>query len=371
MINTRKIIVDLLTKTLHGHFVDDCINKDERIAGLSQRDKNFIRASLLTTLRHLGEIDHFLTSYTKDKENILRVGVAQIKFMGMPKYAVIDEMVGLVEAKKYRAFLNTVLRKSAKKMLVRNPQLNYPKWMRGSWKKAYGAEKAQSMMEIMITEPDYIDLSYKGGKSERILKPPRVEKIDGYAEGEWWVQDKSQRFAVEIMGDIAGKKILDMCAAPGGKTAQLIDSGAIVTALDASEKRIEVLRENLARLKMECEVICADARDFSAEKYDIILLDAPCTATGTIRRHPEMLYQKNVEDVQKMNAIQSELLGSAYNLLKDNGILVYSTCSLQYEEGEGLMKKQTKWELLEEKRILPCDVEDGIAGAYIAKLKKL
>ena len=345
--------------------------RDGRLAELDTRDKNFIRKLVLNTLRHMGEIDHFLHQFTRNRDNLLRLGVAQLKFMDMPAHAVVNEMVELGHDKGHKSFLNSVLRKAVDKELKRNIKLNFPKWMSGSWKKAYGADKAEAIMEIMLTESGYVDLSYKGGKNERLMNPPPIVEIDGFTEGDWWVQDLSQTHAAQMLGDVNGKSVLDICAAPGGKTAQLIDAGAVVTALDSSEKKLERLRENLDRLKMNCEIICADGREFNSDnKFDFILLDAPCTATGTIRRHPEILHQRELNDVAEMVKIQNALLANAHNLLKDDGELVYSTCSLQYEECEGLVKKLTNWELVEEKRILPCDCEGGIGGAYCAGLRK-
>lgn len=368
VINPRKVAVDCFAKILKGRFVDDCINSDERVAGLEQRDKNFINALLLTTLRHYGEIDHFLHQFAKRKTPELYLAIAQLKFMDIAPHAVTNEMVEVSERK---AFTNAILRNAIQKDIHQNIKLNFPKWMKGSWKKAYGADAADKFMEVMITEPNYVDFTHKGGESKRIEDAGSIVDIEGFAEGDWWVQDGSQVNAVRIMGDIKGKKVLDMCAAPGGKTAQLIDGGAEVTALDSSEKRISRLEENLKRLKMECEIIHADARSFNKGEYDIILIDAPCSATGTIRRHPEILQHQSLESIKELVAMQNDLLGSAYKLLKADGFVVYSTCSLQYEECEGLVKKLEHYELVEEKRTLPTDHENGIGGAYAAKLKKI
>lgn len=381
--NTRKIAVEVLKKVQNGRFVDDVMNSDETIDQLEQRDKNFIRAMVLNTIRHLGEIDHFLHRFTrKGKENkvddYLRIGVAQIKLMEMPAFAVVNEMVdaaGAEGSERYKAFVNSVLRKVEGAKFERNAKLNFPKWMSGAWKKAYG-NKAAEIMDILLSEPKYVDLSYKDGSTKRIQESGRVDEIEGFEEGEFWVQDISQRVPVEMLGDVADKKVLDMCAAPGGKTAQLIASGAKVLAVDSSPKRIRTLEENLGRLGMECKMLQADARGLVLdEQADSILLDAPCTATGTIRRNPEILLQRSLEDVHELVRIQNELIESAYENLKAGGELVYSTCSLQYEECEGLVKKldPDHWQIVEEKRTLPTDhIEIGGAnGAYCAKLRKL
>jgi 16S rRNA (cytosine967-C5)-methyltransferase len=364
MENPRKIAVDILDKVLKGRFVDDCLASDTRLAELEERDKGFVKAMVNTTLRHYGEIDHFLHQFAKRKNTELYLGVAQLKFMDLPAHAVVNEMVEISERK---AFNNAVLRKAAQKDIHRNTKLNIPNWLFGAWKKAYGEEVALQIAENAMSESGYIDLSFKGGATKRVVHNENITKIDGFAEGEFWVQDASQRHAVEILGDVKGLRVLDMCAAPGGKTAQLIDRGAKVTALDSSIKRIERLKENLARLQMSAEIVLVDGREYESGEFDAILLDAPCTATGTLAKNPEILVQRKLEDVKELVRIQNELIASAYKLLKKGGVLAYSTCSLQYEECEGLVKKLKGWELLEEKRVLP--FESG--GAYVAKLVKL
>ena len=374
-------------------FVDDCFERDSRINSLEQRDKNFLRAMVLTTLRHKGEIDHFLHQFSRDFDNVLRVAIAQLKFMGLPDHAVVNEMVNLAENKP---FVNAVLRKSSVEKIDKNIKLDFPKWMLGSWKMAYGDERLAQMLPLMLEEPP-LDITLKEGQRSKVegqsyfsldLRPMtlpngsirvsgagNITELNGFAEGEWWVQDASSTMVVPMLGDVKGKRVLDMCAAPGGKTAQLCDAGAQVTAIDESERRTKRLRENMERLKFSPEVICVDARNYKAEPFDAILLDAPCTATGTIRKNPEILHSRTPEDVKEMVKIQNELINVAYNLLKPNGILAYSVCSLQYEEGEGLMKKldPKSWQLQEQKRILPCDYAEfgGIGGFYMAKLLKV
>lgn len=365
--NPRKIALDIINKVQKGKFVDDCFADDARVAELNQRDRGFLKAIVNTTIRHWGEIEHFLHQFTKNaasKTLELRLAVAQMKFMDLPAYAVINEMVEVAERK---AYTNALLRKTTKKDVHRNVRLNVPTWIFGCWKKAYGEEVALKIAEAAMEEAGYIDLSFKGGAKKRVAHNESIAEIEGFAEGKFWVQDASQRHAVEMLGNVKGLHVLDMCAAPGGKTVQLIDAGAIVTALDASPKRVERLRENLARLQMEAEIVVADAREFESAEFGAILLDAPCTATGTLAKNPEILLQRKQEDLKELVRIQNELIAAAYRLLKKGGVLAYSTCSLQYEECEGLVKKLDGWELLQEKRVLP--FESG--GAYVAKLMKI
>jgi 16S rRNA (cytosine967-C5)-methyltransferase len=163
----------------------------------------------------------------------------------------------------------------------------------------------------------------------------RIEDLDGYADGAWWVQDAAAALPVKLLGDVAGLSALDLCAAPGGKTAQLAAGGARVVAVDKSAGRLARLQENLQRLGLSADVSVADAQSFESETlFDVVLLDAPCTATGTIRRHPDILYLKRSEDVGALAALQAKLLRQAARLVKPGGTLLYCTCSLEPEEGE-------------------------------------
>jgi 16S rRNA (cytosine967-C5)-methyltransferase len=386
MSNPRIIAVDILNKITEKRLTfDEALSREPRINTLEQRDKNFLFALVLTTLRHFGEIDHFLNKFTRGKSNILRAGVAQIKYMELPPYAVVDEMVNCAESKEHKSFINAILRKVPEYEFEKRAALNFPKWMLGSWKKAYGADRLEGFLPFLITEPP-LDISLKqvhgAWSTEHVILPNgsvrlkdagNISVLPGYEAGDWWVQDSSSTFAVEIMGDVKGKKVLDMCAAPGGKTAQLIDKGAIVTAIDDSAKRVERLKENLERLKMTAETEVTDATTYKG-RFEAILLDAPCTSTGTIRRNPEIASIRTEDDVKEMVALQQRLLDNAAKLTNKGGILVYAVCSLQYEEAEGQVRKLAdKWQLLEEKRILPSNYAEfgGTGGFYCAKLQKL
>jgi 16S rRNA (cytosine967-C5)-methyltransferase len=171
--------------------------------------------------------------------------------------------------------------------------------------------------------------------SVRLLAKGRIEQLEGYSEGGWWVQDAGAALPARLLGKIAGERIADLCAAPGGKTAQLAIAGASVVAVDQSKARLKTVAANLERLQLEAELVEADATRWSPdESFDAILLDAPCTATGTIRRHPDLPYLKSEEDIAELAALQSKLLDNAARLLKSGGRLVYATCSLEPEEGE-------------------------------------
>jgi 16S rRNA (cytosine967-C5)-methyltransferase len=169
----------------------------------------------------------------------------------------------------------------------------------------------------------------------RLLPKGRIESLPGFDEGAWWVQDVGASLPARLLGDIAGKRVADLCAAPGGKTAQLVLAGASVVAVDSSKTRLSLLAENLARLGLEAELVLADAANWQpGELFDAVLLDAPCSSTGTIRRHPDIPYVKSPKDIEALAQLQARLLDNAASLLKPGGRLVYSTCSLEPEEGE-------------------------------------
>jgi 16S rRNA (cytosine967-C5)-methyltransferase len=162
----------------------------------------------------------------------------------------------------------------------------------------------------------------------------RVEELDGYNEGAWWVQDAAAALPAHLLGPVAGRRVADLCAAPGGKTAQLAAAGAAVVAVDRSAARIARLTENLGRLGLAAETVVADAAEWQSAPFDAILLDAPCSATGTIRRHPDIAWLKTEADIASLAAVQARLLDAAVRLLKPRGVLVYATCSTEPEEGE-------------------------------------
>ena len=164
-----------------------------------------------------------------------------------------------------------------------------------------------------------------------------VDSLPGFNEGAWWVQDAAAALPARLLGDVRGKRVLDLCAAPGGKTLQLAAAGAHVTGVDKSDARLNRLRENLARTKLSAEVIAADALDFRAEPFDAILLDAPCTSTGTLRRHPDVAWLRRPTDVRALAKLQTKLIEASVKLLKPGAPLVYAVCSLEPEEGPGVV----------------------------------
>jgi 16S rRNA (cytosine967-C5)-methyltransferase len=258
-------------------------------------------------------------------------------------------------AAKYAGLVNAVLRRCAREGAaivdeVKSDMLDLPPWLIKRWIAQYGEATTKAMALALSYEPS-LDLTVKSEAEQwatrlhgealptgtvRTLLQGSVTMLPGFSEGEWWVQDAAAALPVRLFGDLAGKNIADLCAAPGGKTAQLAQAGAKVTALDRSPIRMARLRDNLARLTLEAETVVADAVEWPglADGFDGVLVDAPCTSTGTIRRHPDVAWLRQEADIAALSALQGRLLRKAASLLKSGGTLVYCTCSLEPEEGE-------------------------------------
>ncbi|MEE2761281.1 MAG: transcription antitermination factor NusB [Pseudomonadota bacterium] len=328
------------------------------------RDRAFAYKLVATSLRRLGQIDALIDSLldrpmpakARGARHILRLGTAQLLFLETPAHAVVDTAVNLAGDTgqgHYKKLINAVLRRAAKEGITAigsqdAGRLNTHDWLWQGWERAYGAETAAAIAGAHLEEPG-TDLTVKwdpAGWAEKLgglvlpngsVRLPRsVRPVDlaGYVEGEWWVQDAAASLPARLFGDVAGKRIVDLCAAPGGKTAQLALGGALVTAVDRSEKRLQRLSENLARLGFAADIVTADARYWRPEEpVDGVLLDAPCSATGTIRRHPDIAHTRRPVDIARAAAAQAQLLAHAADLLKPGGVLVFTTCSLAPEEG--------------------------------------
>jgi len=366
----RRIAADILDGVLQKRrTLDDQLDGAGAHPGLrtlADRDRALMRRLVATTLRRLGTLEHVL-SRLLDKgvpadapraRSALLIGAAQILWMDVPDHAAVDLSVRLVQsdrrAGKYSGLVNAVLRRCAREGSaliadVKSEMLDLPPWLAKRWVAHYGEPTAHAMAAAISHEPS-LDLTVKsdaahwatrlhGEKlptgSVRMLLQGAVTTLPGFAEGQWWVQDAAAALPVKLFGDVSGLSALDLCAAPGGKAAQLAAAGARVVAVDKSSGRLLRLQENLRRLGLVADVVTADAQSFESETtFDAVLLDAPCTATGTIRRHPDILYLKRAEDVAALAALQANLLKRAARLVKPGGTLVYCTCSLEPEEGE-------------------------------------
>ena len=341
---------------------------DERFATpaylqLEPRDRALARSIVVASLRRLGTLRAALARFLErglpkksgSLEHILVVGAAQILLMEAPDHAAVDLAVRAARADQraapYAGLVNAVLRNVAREkdalLRVEDPFLDLPQWLSARWRKAWGDERAARMAAMLRCEPT-LDVSVRGDAQEwarrldgivlptgsvRLLNRAPVQELPGYAEGEWWVQDAAAAIPARLLRAGPGMRVADLCAAPGGKTAQLAAAGAQVVALDRSAERLRRLAANMERLRLSVDVAVGDALAYEAAPFDAILLDAPCTATGTIRRHPDVAWVKRASDVAALAVVQGKMLDRACSLLKPGGTLVYCTCSLEPEEG--------------------------------------
>jgi 16S rRNA (cytosine967-C5)-methyltransferase len=333
------------------------------LQGLDGRDRALVRSIVLTALRHFGSLRLALAAMletglprkAQELEWVLLIGAAQILFMDVPDHAAVDLAVRATRHQPRNAafagLVNAVLRNIARQretwMTPADPFADTPQWLAARWRKTYGEEVAAAIARAHRCEPT-LDLTVKDGTDQkslpegtflptgslRLASHAPIEELPGYADGQWWVQDAAAALPARLLHAKANERIADLCAAPGGKTAQLTQTGAHVVALDRSAERLKRLTANLARLNMSAEIRVGDALAFEAEPFDAILLDAPCSATGTIRRHPDVAWTKKPSDLTALAGVQAKMLDRAVSLLKSGGRLVYCTCSLEPEEGE-------------------------------------
>jgi 16S rRNA (cytosine967-C5)-methyltransferase len=334
---------------------------------LSPQDRALVRALTGTTLRRLGQIDDALRrlmerplpSKALKVKRILQLAAAQILFLDIPDHASVSLAVALVDAepllRPWKGLANAVLRNLGRRreqILEHQDPARFaaPRWLTERWTETYGAEAMAAMAPLLIREP-YLDIQVKSdpegwaeklgaivlptGTLRRVSAGP-VDDMPGFAEGAWWIQDTAASLPARLLGDVKGKRVADLCAAPGGKTAMLANAGAHVTALDLSASRLERLKSNMARLRLtDVDTIAADLTEWTpAEPFDAVLFDAPCSATGTVRRHPDVMRLKSPNDVKALSDLQAALLERAPLWVKPGGTLIYCTCSMEPEEGE-------------------------------------
>jgi 16S rRNA (cytosine967-C5)-methyltransferase len=368
----RRIAADILDGVLHKHrTLDDQLDGAGAHPGLktlADRDRALMRRLVATILRRLGTLGHLLSRLldrgiptdAPRAQSALLIGAAQILWMDVPDHAAVDLSVRLVQsdrrAAKYAGLVNAVLRRCAREGQplideVKSQNLDIPPWLLARWIGAYGESTARQMALAIGYEPS-LDITVKADAAQwasrlhgetlttgtvRTLLQGSVTMLPGFTEGQWWVQDAAAALPARLFGDVGGKTIVDLCAAPGGKTAQLAQAGARVTAVDRSPARMARLRDNLARLSLQADDVVTDAAEWPGQGnggVDGVLLDAPCTSTGTIRRHPDVAWLRQEADIAALTALQKRLLQRAVALLKPGGTLVYCTCSLEPEEGE-------------------------------------
>jgi len=360
----RALALDLLAAVLDRNRLLDDVLDDARLKACDERDRGFVRLLLATTLRRLGQIDDLierclekpLGAKSAAATHALRLGVAQLLFLDVAAHAAISTSVDLVKGTALAGFaklVNAVLRRLDREgaALVAGQDaalLNTPDWLWRSWVAAYGEDLTRSIVTAHLTEAP-VDITVAAdaeGWAERLgatilptgtLRRPgggAVAGLPGFDEGAWWVQDAAAALPARLLGDVAGKAVADLCAAPGGKALQLAAAGGRVTAVDRSAKRLVRFTDNLARLGLSAQVVEADAGLWvPPTPFDAILLDAPCSATGTLRRHPDVARHKNPAEITKLAMVQERLLRAAVPMLKPGGLLVYCVCSLEPQEG--------------------------------------
>jgi 16S rRNA (cytosine967-C5)-methyltransferase len=427
----RRIAVDVLDGVLRRHRpLDEQL--DDRaahpdFAALAHRDRALVRALVTVVLRRLGTLRHLLGHWLKlpadapRVETVLLLGAAQILWLDVADHAAVDLAVRLVRADRraarYAGLVNAVLRRVAREgaqflAAVDTIVLDTPEWLMARWVKNYGAQTARAIAVANGEEPA-LDLTVRndpehwasalGGRvlptgSVRAIVHGPISQLPGYGEGAWWVQDAAAALPAKLFGDVRGRTVADLCAAPGGKTAQLAAAGARVIAVDRAPGRLERLRQNLARLHLTAEAVAVDVMQWRAGPFDAVLLDAPCSSTGTIRRHPDIPWLKRAADIVALAALQRRLVTQASELTKPGGTLIYCTCSLEPEEGVEIIRNLldhnpslrrqpisagevhgcSEW-LTEDGdlRTLPCHLPDpdsrmgGLDGFYAARLQRI
>jgi 16S rRNA (cytosine967-C5)-methyltransferase len=432
-VSARGVALELIARVLEQKRpLEEAFERHPDLPKLENRDRQFVRALASATLRHLGRIDRIialcmerpLPNKARAVTDILRLGAVQLLVLGTPAHAAVDSAVALTAqlggAAGYKGLVNAVLRRIANEGEVLLAQVppgaaSLPDWLWASWVWTYGEEQAAEIAGALLDEPP-LDFSVKrpaegaqwaealharmmpGGSLRRAAhdpeRPQRLDEAPGFAEGAWWVQDFAASLPVKLLGDVSGKRVLDLCAAPGGKTAQLAAAGAHVTALDRSPDRLQRLKQNLDRLGLSAECDAADATTWkAASDFDAVLLDAPCSSTGTLRRHPDVAWLKSPHDIKKLAAAQNRLIDAALRLTKPGGTLLYCVCSLQPQEGpERIAAALARHDNLKraplsttdvfglrevltpdgDLRTLPCHLaaEGGMDGFYAARLVK-
>lgn len=366
----RRIALDMLRQVIdRKNPLDITIDNSKEFAALPQRQRAFTRMLLTTTIRRLGQIDDLIASVqdrpdalkTPIIRNILRLGVTQMFFMAVPDHASVDTCVRLADEarmERQKGFVNAILRALSRGGTERIQKqdagrLNTPEWLLKIWVEDYGMKGAAQIAEanmseaaLDITVKDKADRAFWGNTLQaselstgtlRRISGGNIREMEGYDDGKWWIQDAAAAIPATLMGDITDQPVIDMCAAPGGKTLQLASLGANVTAIDRSAKRLKRLEENVERMGLQTrvKVEVSDAAVWKpVEAPHRILLDAPCSATGTIRRHPDTGYLKSPKDIEGLMSIQERLLNHAGEMLSVGGLIIYCTCSLQKSEGE-------------------------------------
>ncbi|MFP4002968.1 MAG: RsmB/NOP family class I SAM-dependent RNA methyltransferase [Alphaproteobacteria bacterium] len=422
-LEAREAALGALTAVFERQRALDPVFTGERWTALPPRDRAFARLLTLTVLRRALSLDAALDRFLKDPRqiplrvrNILRLAAAQLLYLETGAHAAVNaatELAGRDAAcRRHKGLVNAVARRMAEKAGALRAQVenisNTPPWLRERWEGFYGAGTVRAIEAAHLAEPP-LHLTVKSDPeawAERLggtvlptgsvaLPAAEVTNLPGFYEGEWWVQDAAAALPVRLLGDVRGQEVYDLCAAPGGKTAQLAAAKAQATALDLSPDRLVRLRENLDRLGLDAQLVTADLLTWRpGTQASHVLLDAPCTSTGTIRRHPDIAWAKTPSDLVTLSILQADMLVRAAEFVAPGGTLVYCTCSLEPEEGaeriEALLAERpdfTRVPVTPEEtgglaqaitpegdlRTLPCHLSEygGMDGFYAARLRRV
>ncbi|QCM06590.1 MFS transporter [Rhizobium oryzihabitans] len=364
-----RILAAVLEKKTSLDGMLDSENGNPVYRALSVADRALVRAIVNSALRHLPRVEAALSMLldgplpqgARSLHHVLVVGAAQMLYLDVPDHSAVDLAVEQAHRdprnRRFVKLVNAVLRRLGREKadieqaIAQVPVL--PDWFYARLVSAYGDKTAERISEAQLT-PSSIDLTVKADPAlwaEKLggtLMPNgsvrlgefegQIPSLDGFADGAWWVQDLAASMPVRLMGDVSGKRVADLCAAPGGKTAQLALAGAKVTALDQSGNRLRRLRENLDRLGLHAETVEVNMMKYQPEQlFDAVLLDAPCSSTGTLRKHPDVCWTKDENDIAKLATLQGQMLRHALTLVDSGGIVVFSNCSLDPSEGEAMI----------------------------------
>jgi len=361
----REAALTALRTVLDKELSLDAAWREAKLTELDPRDAGFARVLVLTTLRRLGSIDAVLDRFLRKRPvggnavavHIMRIAAAELLALDGAAHAAVDCAVRLTKKQKnlgkLSGMVNAVCRKVAGEGVklfdeIDSAKVDTPAWLWMRLVHDYGEEAARGIAAAHRNGAP-LDLSIRDdapawaerlvgallpGETVRLADAGAVPDLLGYSDGAWWAQDAAAALPARLLGDVKGKRVLDLCAAPGGKTMQLAAAGAQVTALDLSEMRMKRLIENVTRTRLSVDIVTADALEWEpSEPFDAILLDAPCSATGTIRRHPDLPYLKSGKELTSLVPLQDALLDRAFSWLKPGGAMVYAVCSLLPAEG--------------------------------------
>ena len=366
-LTSRHIIYDILVAVEEGLHLDKALAVNQALPKLDDRDRRFVQLLATTSLRYRGQLEKVLAPLVARRpfgaqanaNLILLMGAAQLLLLKTGAHAAVDNTVELMRQTGFErlcGLANAVMRRLTREgeelFAATNALDNLPDWLQQSWRHYWGDAVTMAIADLAMLPPP-LDISVKGdaiewaetleaqhivGNSLRREFEGDPSLLAGFDEGAWWVQDAAAALPARLLNVSAGQTVIDLCAAPGGKTAQLIVAGGNVTAIDNSRKRLDRLRRNLKRLRLSANLVLCDGADYHPiAPVDAILVDAPCSATGTIRRRPDILNKRDAEDISALQQLQWQLVTNALGWLRAGGCMVYATCSLQPEEGEDIV----------------------------------